>query len=151
MDEATEFSAPGPLPIVLNRHVELVQQYGPVKAIPSVVKQLQQSPTEYGMFQETLNNHYKMLLGRSRNFYDHEVSCFDTAFMELMLDAKTHPGALSIYVDEIIGLKPLSQPQKPEVLRSALKVRTMFMNLVEAQLGSGNQEIGDPPGIHYLS
>ncbi|KAL8866802.1 MAG: hypothetical protein Q9174_006075 [Haloplaca sp. 1 TL-2023] len=121
MDEPTDFTGPGPLTIVLNRHIELVQQYRAVKAIPPVIKELQKSPTDYRMFQETLNNHYKMLLGRSRNFYDNEMSCFDTAFMEMMLDAKTHPGALSIYVEEIIGLKPLSQPQKPEVLRSALK------------------------------
>lgn len=116
------------------RHEQLVKQYCSIKTIHPAVKNLQQSQAAYRMFQDTMSNHYKLLLGRSQDLADYEITVFEAAFMTLIQDAKTHAGAVAIFVDELLGLKPLSQPQKPEALKCAVRVRTLFMNRKWCQL-----------------
>ncbi|KAL8706291.1 MAG: hypothetical protein Q9201_000667 [Fulgogasparrea decipioides] len=111
------------------RHEQLLKVYGPVKTLHPAVKALHNSPAEYRMLQDTMDNHYKLLLGRSQNLADHEITVYDAAFMTLIQDAKTHMGAVAIFVEELLGLKPLSQPLKPEALKCTVRVRTLFLNL----------------------
>ncbi|KAL8815989.1 MAG: hypothetical protein Q9223_004935 [Gallowayella weberi] len=76
-----------------------------------------------------MSNDYKLLLGRSPDLEDHEINVFEAAFLTLMKRSETHPGALAIYVEEILGLKVCSEEQNFEVLSNAVHVRTLFLNL----------------------
>ncbi|KAL8730331.1 MAG: hypothetical protein Q9181_004690 [Wetmoreana brouardii] len=129
MDTGTQSPYLAAATVANQRHEQLVKVYGPVKTLHPAVKALHKSPAEYRMLQDTMDNHYKLLLGRSQDLADYEITVYDAAFMTLIQDAKTHMGAVAIFVEELLGMKPLSQPQKPEALKCAVRVRTLFLNL----------------------
>ncbi|KAL8733564.1 MAG: hypothetical protein Q9166_001972 [cf. Caloplaca sp. 2 TL-2023] len=89
-----------------------------------------------------MSNDYKLLLGRSIDLEDHEINVFEAAFLSLMKDASTHPSALAIYVEEILGLKRVSEKKKLHVLKNAVQVRTLFLNI--AANPSSGQPVHNP-------
>ncbi|KAL8633750.1 hypothetical protein Q9189_000486 [Teloschistes chrysophthalmus] len=111
------------------RQMEIVKEYHSIKTIHPAVKALEQPPAEYQMLKTVMTNQYKLMLGRSRNIADCEITVFEAAFMVLMQDAKAHHGALYLFVEEILGLKLVAQPQKQEVLKEALKIHSLLLNL----------------------
>ncbi|KAL8800664.1 MAG: hypothetical protein Q9182_005034 [Xanthomendoza sp. 2 TL-2023] len=108
----------------------LIDEYGSMTTIHPAITQFRMSPGNDGLLQQALSNDYKLLLGRSPDLEDHEINVFEAAFLTLMKRSVTHPGALAIYVEEILGLKVCSETQKFEVLKNAIHVRTLFLNLV---------------------
>lgn len=94
---------------------------------PAITK-LRMSPASDLSFQQVMSNDYKLLLTRSSDLEDHEVNIYEAAFLTLMKNAETHPGALALYVEEILGLKVAPERQKFEVLKDAVHVRTLFLN-----------------------
>lgn len=110
------------------RQMEIVKEYHSIKTIHPAVKALEQPPAEYQMLKTVMTNQYKLMLGRSRNIADCEITVFEAAFMVLMQDAKAHHGALYLFVEEILGLKLVAQPQKQEVLKEALKIHSLLLN-----------------------
>ncbi|KAL9580892.1 MAG: hypothetical protein Q9212_004219 [Teloschistes hypoglaucus] len=111
------------------RQMEIVKQYQSIKTLHPAVKALQQSRAEHQMLQAVMTNQYKLMLGRSPNIANCEITVFEAAFMVLMEDAKTHCGALYLFVEEMLGLKIVAQPQKQEALKAALKIHSLLLNL----------------------
>ncbi|KAL8983509.1 MAG: hypothetical protein Q9205_002270 [Flavoplaca limonia] len=102
-----------------------------MSTVSPIIATLRASPTDDRMFQQALSNDYQRLQERSPNLEDHEINVFEAAFLILMKDHRFHPGALTIYVEEILGLstKIAADFQKYQALRNAIHVRTLFLNL----------------------
>ncbi|KAL8659391.1 MAG: hypothetical protein Q9202_007140 [Teloschistes flavicans] len=105
----------------LQRHTEIVKKYMSIKTVHPAVTALQQSPSEYRMLQAVISHQYKLLLGRSQNIADCEITVFEAAFIVLMQQGHTHRAALSLFVEELLGLKQVSQPQKKEARPTSTK------------------------------
>lgn len=110
------------------RHTEIVKKYMSIKTVHPAVTALQQSPSEYRMLQAVISHQYKLLLGRSQNIADCEITVFEAAFIVLMQHGQSHRAALSLFVEELLGLKQVSQPQKKEVLKAAARVHTLLLD-----------------------
>lgn len=110
------------------RFTQLVKDYGSIKAIDPAVVALRRSQANDLMLQQAMSNDYKLFSNRSSNLEDFEINIFEAVFLKLMEDMNTHPGAIQIYVEEILGLKAVAQPLRPRALTNAVRVRTMFMN-----------------------
>ncbi|KAI4117425.1 MAG: hypothetical protein LQ338_007555 [Usnochroma carphineum] len=111
------------------RVTQLVKDYGSIETVHPAVTALRRSQANDLMFQRAMTNHYKLLLNRSSKLEDCEVNIVEAAFVKLMEDAKTHAGAIQIYVEELLGLKVVTQPLKLRALMGAVKIRTMFLHL----------------------
>ncbi|KAL9013866.1 MAG: hypothetical protein Q9173_001464 [Seirophora scorigena] len=112
------------------RLTKLLKDYGSVETIhPAVTSLRQRSQADGRMLEQAMSGDYQTLLGRSSRLENFEINIFEAAFVRLMEDTKTHPGAIQIYVEELLGLKAITQPLKLRALSSAVKVRTMFLNL----------------------
>ncbi|KAI4187461.1 MAG: hypothetical protein LQ348_004070 [Seirophora lacunosa] len=112
------------------RLTKLLKDYGSVETIhPAVTSLRQRSQADGRMLEQAMSGDYQTLLGRSSRLENFEINIFEAAFVRLMEDVKTHPGAIQIYVEELLGLKAITQPLKGRALSSAVKVRTMFLNL----------------------
>lgn len=96
--------------------------------IPAVIAVLRASPADDRVFQQVMSNDYRRLRERSPNLEDHEINVFEAAFLTLMRDAATHPGALAIYVEEILGTKMVPDNEKVHALKNTIQVRTLFLN-----------------------
>ncbi|KAL8687781.1 MAG: hypothetical protein Q9224_005052 [Gallowayella concinna] len=107
----------------------LIDEYGSITTIHPAITELRSSLGNDRILQQALSNDYKILLGRSPDLEDHEINVFEAAFLTLMKRNETHPGALAIYVEEILGLKVGSEKQTFEVLSNAVHVRTLFLKL----------------------
>lgn len=111
------------------RLTKLLKDYGSVETIhPAVTSLRQRSQADGRMLEQAMSGDYQTLLGRSSRLENFEINIFEAAFVRLMEDVKTHPGAIQIYVEELLGLKAITQPLKGRALSSAVKVRTMFLN-----------------------
>lgn len=110
------------------RQLEIVREYRSIKTIHPAVKAFQQSEADQRMLDTVLNHQYKLMLGRSRDVADCEITVFEAAFMVLMQHVENHCGALYLFVEEILGLKLVAQPQKQEALKQALKVHTLLLH-----------------------
>ncbi|KAL9019854.1 MAG: hypothetical protein Q9185_002903 [Variospora sp. 1 TL-2023] len=112
------------------RLTKLLKDYGSVETVhPAVTSIRRRSEADGRMLEQAMSGDYQLLLGRSSRLENFEINIFEAAFVRLMEDTKTHPGAMQIYVEELLGLKVVAQPLKPRALSGAVKVRTMFMNL----------------------
>ncbi|KAI4290350.1 MAG: hypothetical protein L6R35_000387 [Caloplaca aegaea] len=112
------------------RLTKLLKDYGSVETVhPAVTSLRRRSEADGRMLEQAMSGDYQLLLGRSSRLENFEINIFEAAFVRLMEDTKTHPGAMQIYVEELLGLKVVAQPLKPRALSGAVKVRTMFMNL----------------------
>ncbi|KAL8961342.1 MAG: hypothetical protein Q9193_002091 [Seirophora villosa] len=112
------------------RLTKLLMDYGSVKTIhPAVTSLRQRSQADGRMLEQAMSGDYLTLLSRSSRLESFEINIFEAAFVRLMEDVKTHPGAIQIYVEELLGLKAITQPLKGRALSGAAKVRTMFLNL----------------------
>lgn len=105
----------------------IIDEYSSMSKVSPIIATLRASPADDRMFQQALSNDYQRLQERSPNLEDHEINVFEAAFLILMRDHRYHPGALTIYVEEILGLstKIASDGLK---LRNAIHVRTLFLN-----------------------
>lgn len=111
------------------RLTKLLKDYGSVETVhPAVTSLRRRSEADGRMLEQAMSGDYQLLLGRSSRLENFEINIFEAAFVRLMEDTKTHPGAMQIYVEELLGLKVVAQPLKPRALSGAVKVRTMFMN-----------------------
>ncbi|KAL8938834.1 MAG: hypothetical protein Q9211_003023 [Gyalolechia sp. 1 TL-2023] len=98
------------------------------------------------MFQQAMTNDYKLLCNRSRNLEDYEINIYEAAFSKLMADMDTHVGAIHIYVEEILGLRAVSQPLKLRALTNAVRVRTMISNFaINGNRTEPSPMINNPP------
>ncbi|KAL8925781.1 MAG: hypothetical protein Q9208_003278 [Pyrenodesmia sp. 3 TL-2023] len=112
------------------RLMQLIKDYAVIDTIhPAVVALRTWSPADNAMFEQAMSNDYKTILGRSSKLENFEVNIFEAAFVKLMESTKSHVGAIQIYVEELLGLKAVSKPSKNRALTSAVRVRTMFLNL----------------------
>ncbi|KAL9588800.1 MAG: hypothetical protein Q9203_002398 [Teloschistes exilis] len=116
------------------RQLEIVREYRSIKTIHPAVKAFQQSEADQRMLDTVLNHQYKLMLGRSRDVADCEITVFEAAFMVLMQHVENHCGALYLFVEEILGLKLVAQPQKQEVLKQALKFHTLLLHLATSNV-----------------
>ncbi|KAL8749799.1 MAG: hypothetical protein Q9199_007468 [Rusavskia elegans] len=108
---------------------QIIDEYSSMTTIPPMIAVLRASPADDGVFQQVLSNDYQRLQERSPNLEDHEINVFEAAFLTLMRDAATQPGALAIYVEEILGTKMVPENEKLQALKNAIQVRTLFLNL----------------------
>ena len=106
----------------------IIDEYSSMSTIPPVIASLRASPTDDHAFQQALSNDYQRLQRRSPDLEDHEINVFEAAFLILMRDHRFHPGALAIYVDEILSTKTASDSQKYQALKNAIHVRTLLLN-----------------------
>ena len=106
----------------------IINEYASMTAIPHAVTTLRESPANDRAFQQAISHDYRRLQGRSPDLEDHEINIFEAAFLTLMKDAATHSGALAIYVEEILGIRPVPDNQKLQALQNAVHVRTLFLN-----------------------
>ncbi|KAI4267158.1 MAG: hypothetical protein L6R38_008379 [Xanthoria sp. 2 TBL-2021] len=107
----------------------IIDEYSSMTTIPAVIAVLRASPADDRVFQQVMSNDYRRLRERSPNLEDHEINVFEAAFLTLMRDAATHPGALAIYVEEILGTKMVPDNEKVHALKNTIQVRTLFLNL----------------------
>lgn len=110
------------------RVTQLVFDYGSIQTMHPAVQILRRSQANDIMFQQAMTNDYKLLCNRSPRLEDYELNIYEAAFAKLMVDVDTHLGAIHIYVEEILGLRAVSQPLKLRALTNAVKVRTMILN-----------------------
>ncbi|KAL8690532.1 MAG: hypothetical protein Q9218_004047 [Villophora microphyllina] len=127
------------------RHAELVNEYMFIKTVHPTVTALQRSPVEYRMLEDAMSHQYKLLLRRSQNLADYEITVFEAAFISLMQEGKAHRGALSLFVEELLGLKMIAQHEKVEVLKAAVKVRTLFLTPTRSIHPQAQQAYPTPP------
>ncbi|KAI4255550.1 MAG: hypothetical protein L6R42_006677 [Xanthoria sp. 1 TBL-2021] len=113
----------------------IIDEYSSMTTIPPMIAVLRASPADDRVFQQVVSNDYGRLQERSPNLEDHEINVFEAAFLTLMRDAATHPGALAIYVEEILGTKMVPENEKLQALKNAIQVRTLFLNPQEANIG----------------
>ncbi|KAL8938587.1 MAG: hypothetical protein Q9216_003815 [Gyalolechia sp. 2 TL-2023] len=111
-----------------DRVTQLVLDYGAIHTMHPAVAILRRSQASDIMFQQAMTNDYKLLCNRSPHLEDYEINIYEAAFSKLMADVDTHIGAIHIYVEEILGLRAVSQPLKLRALTNAVKVRTMISN-----------------------
>ncbi|KAL8848460.1 MAG: hypothetical protein Q9221_006511 [Calogaya cf. arnoldii] len=109
----------------------IIDEYSSMTTIPPMITYLRASSADDQAFQQVMSNDYQRLQQRSPDLEDHEINVFEAAFMTLMRNAATHPGALAIYVEEILGTKMLPDPdnEKLHTMKNAIHVRTLFLNL----------------------
>ncbi|KAL8856707.1 MAG: hypothetical protein Q9178_006664 [Gyalolechia marmorata] len=124
----------------------IINEYTSMTTIPHVVRTLRELPADDRAFQQAISHDYRRLQGRSPDLEDHEINIFEAAFLTLMKDAATHSGALGIYVEEILGMRPVPDNQKLQALQNALHVRTLFLNLAVNSSGGHSS----PPYHDYI-
>ncbi|KAL8650727.1 MAG: hypothetical protein Q9226_005021 [Calogaya cf. arnoldii] len=109
----------------------IIDEYSSMTTIPPMIIQLRASPADDQAFQQVMSNDYQRLQQRSPDLEEHEINVFEAAFMRLMRNAATHPGALAIYVAEILGIKmlPDTDNEKLHTMKNAIHVRTLFLNM----------------------
>ncbi|KAL8652783.1 MAG: hypothetical protein Q9210_002480 [Variospora velana] len=130
------------------RLTKLLKDYGSVETIhPAVTSLRRRSEADGRMLEQALSGDYQLLLGRSSRLENFEINIFEAAFVRLMEDTQTHPGAMQIYVEELLGLKVVAQPLKPRALSGAVKVRTMFMNPINDAQPQSSPTCSNPPFI----
>ncbi|KAL9600374.1 MAG: hypothetical protein Q9219_003224 [cf. Caloplaca sp. 3 TL-2023] len=112
---------------------ELVQQYSSVQHIHPAVTTMRRSHADDLAFQQAMNNDLRLISSRSPDMGDHEINMYEAAFLKLMSNTETHAGAIHIYVEEILGLKAVTQPLKLRALTIAVQLRTLFLNLAEKE------------------
>ncbi|CAL8577119.1 hypothetical protein XPA_002965 [Xanthoria parietina] len=119
-------------PASVNVHFRLdriVEEYSSMTTIPSIITVLRASPADDRVFQQLMSNDYRRLQQRSSDLEDHEINIFEAAFLRLMGDAANHPGALAIYVDEILGMKTLTDNEKLRTMKKAIHMQTLLLNM----------------------
>ncbi|KAL8774492.1 MAG: hypothetical protein Q9209_000865 [Squamulea sp. 1 TL-2023] len=113
----------------------IIDEYGSTTTIPPMITILRSSPADDRVLQQVMSHDYQLLQARSPDLEDHEINVFEAAFLTLMKNATTHPGALAIYVEEILGMKAIPDNQKLHELRNTIHVRTLFLNSVNSGRG----------------
>ncbi|KAL8782453.1 MAG: hypothetical protein Q9213_005383 [Squamulea squamosa] len=113
----------------------IVDEYSSVTTTPPMITILRSSSADDRVLQQVMSHDYHLLQTRSPDLEDHEINVFEAAFLTLMKNAATHPGALAIYVEEILGMKIIPNNQKLHELRNAIHVRTLLLNLAISDRG----------------
>ncbi|KAL8666514.1 MAG: hypothetical protein Q9168_007460, partial [Polycauliona sp. 1 TL-2023] len=112
----------------------IIDEYSSMKTMPRILTTLRASPADDRVFQQILDHDYQRLQERSPDLEDHELNVFEAAFLTLMRDTRTHPGAMAIYVEEILGVKLEGGAgyQNHHALKNATHTRTLFLDPVNS-------------------
>ncbi|KAL8912509.1 MAG: hypothetical protein Q9171_002522 [Xanthocarpia ochracea] len=121
----------------------IINEYTSMTTDPHVVTILRELPADDRAFQQAISHDHRRLQGRSPDLEDHEINIFEAAFLTLMKDVATHSGALAIYVEEILGIRPVPDNQKLQALQNAVHVRTLFLNSVNSSRGHSSTPYQD--------
>ncbi|KAL9004984.1 MAG: hypothetical protein Q9188_002232 [Gyalolechia gomerana] len=130
------------------RVTQLVLDYGSIQTMHPAVTIMRRSQASDIMFQQAMTNDYKLLCNRSLHLEDYEINIYEAAFSKLMADVDTHIGAIHIYVEEILGLRAVSQPLKLRALTNAVQVRTLISNLSSTTQLRGIVNLSEQPNCH---
>ncbi|KAL8709924.1 MAG: hypothetical protein Q9220_005374 [cf. Caloplaca sp. 1 TL-2023] len=115
-----------PLAAVVNRRSQIYQKYSSVGSFHPTP--LQKSQVQSQIFQNTMANDYARLSERSPSFGGAEINDFEAVFLRLMQSTKTHPGALTLYIEELFGIEAEPQPKESLPEGHAIQVRTLFLS-----------------------
>ena len=101
---------------------DIVKDFRCVNTLHPVVSELCQSPELKEAFWTSLNQDLHVICQRSQTLAHGEVTAIQKAFAVLMENKHLIP-AVGLYVDEILGLKFISEEGKPTILTTMIQTR----------------------------
>lgn len=113
----------------LNAKVQdIVHRYRPIEVLHPIVSEMYDAPEFERMFWSCLTQDLNLIRGRSQDLADGEVTAIQKAFRMLVDEMDCGYAAIELYVDEIIGLKAVTETNRAQTLATALQTRDHIMN-----------------------
>ncbi|KAK2759182.1 hypothetical protein FQN54_003282 [Arachnomyces sp. PD_36] len=109
--------------------VELVNKYGDVNSLSTVLHEPLKKPEQISLFFEVLERHVSLIKSRSQAFEDGHVTVYDKALLALTQNGTDlhNMGALELYLDEVVGIGYGDSVEKMEkVLEKHIRVNALF-------------------------
>lgn len=101
---------------------DIVKDFRCVNTLHPVVSELCQSPELKEAFWASLNQDLHVICQRSQTLAHGEITAIQKAFAVLMENKHLIP-AVGLYVDEILGLKFISEEGRPTTLATMIQTR----------------------------
>ena len=113
---------------------DMVNNFRMIEVLHPVVSSLCGSPEDLEIFQQSLTHEWEIIRRRSHNLADNEISIVQKAFMILMADMEARTGAIELYVEEILGVKLVSDVDQLKTFEMAFKARNMVLHSTHQHL-----------------
>ena len=102
---------------------DIVNSYRSINTLHPVVSELYQSPELKQIFWSSLNQDLHVICQRSQTLAHGEITAIQKAFAVLMEKKENFIPALELYVNEILGLKFVSETDRATILSTMIQTR----------------------------
>ena len=102
---------------------DIINSYRSVNTLHPVVSDLCQSPDFKQIFWSSLNQDLHVICQRSQTLAHGEITAIQKAFAVLMEKKENIIPAIELYVDEILGLKFVSETDRARILNTMIQTR----------------------------
>ena len=106
----------------------IVNSYRSIEILHPIVTSLYESPELKQMFWDTLKHDLHVIHQRSQNLADSEITVIQKAFKHLMDNEEDEIPAVELYVEEILGLRFVSDTEKLQTVASAVEAKDSILS-----------------------
>ena len=107
---------------------DIVNSYRSINTLHPVVSELYQSPELKQIFWSSLNQDLHVICQRSQTLAHGEITAIQKAFAVLMEKKENFIPALELYVNEILGLKFVSETDRATILSTMIQTRHSILS-----------------------
>lgn len=107
--------------------LQIIHSYRSTRALHPVISDMFETPEFKRMFWASMNHDLHVILQRSQNLADGEITPMQKAFKVLMNRIEDELAAIELYVEEILGLKFVLEVKKAQTLATAMQTRDFIL------------------------